>query len=152
MEILTMNRSLATWTRLSPALFDDFGKEMGRFMEHFLEPENGGGKFFAPHVDIAETDVGYQVSVDLPGMKPDDFNLEFKEGQLWITGERKTETEEKNKTYHRVERRYGQFRRVISLGTDVDVDKVSAEYKDGVLHVTVPKAPSVQPRRIAIKS
>lgn len=147
-----MNRSLATWSRLAPNMFDDFGKEMGRLMDHFLEPENGVNKFFAPHIDIAETDVGYQVTVDLPGMKTDDFNIEFKEGQLWITGERRTETEEKEKTYHRVERRHGQFRRVISLGTDVDVDKVEATYRDGVLTVSVPKVPSVQPRRISVSS
>lgn len=133
-------------------LFDDFGKEMNRLLNHFGEAENGESRAFAPRLDIAETDQSYEVSLDLPGMKSEDFHVEFKDGQLWISGERKQETEEKAKTYHRIERYHGQFRRVITLGTDVDADKVEATYRDGVLKLHVPKVAAVQPRRINVKS
>jgi len=67
-------------------------------------------------------------------------------------GERKHEKEEKGKTYHRIERQHGQFRRIIPLDLPVDADKVGAEYKDGVLHVTVPKSETAKPKRIEVKA
>ena len=147
-----MSRTVLPWNSWTPGLFEDFGKEMNRLVERFYDGENGQSRYFAPRVNIAETDQGYEVTVDLPGMKSEDFNIEFKDGQLWITGERKQETEEKGKTYHRVERSYGQFRRVIALGVDVDVEHVEANYRDGVLTLEVPKVPAAQPRRINVKS
>ena len=147
-----MSRALLPWSNWTPGLFDDFGKEVNRLMDRFYDGENGESRFFAPRVNIAETDKAYEVTVDLPGMKSEEFNIEFKDGQLWITGERKHEEEEKGKTYHRIERRYGQFLRVIALGADVDVDNVDANYRDGVLMLHVPKIPAAQPRRINVKS
>ena len=85
-------------------------------------------------------------------MKADEFNIEFKEGQLWVTGERKAEQEESGKTYHRVERHRGQFRRVVSLPVEVAADKIEATYKDGVLSIAVPKAPTVLPQKIVVKA
>ena len=137
--------------RWTPALLDDFRKEMGRFAEgiffFFFS-----GSVFAPSVNFAETETGYEVSVELPGMNPEDVQVEFKDGHLWVTGERKQESEEKGKTYHRVERRYGSFRRVIAIGNEVDAEKVDATYKDGVLTVDIPKAAAAQPKRIQIKT
>ncbi|MGE0760203.1 MAG: Hsp20/alpha crystallin family protein [Pirellulaceae bacterium] len=146
-----MSRALGRWNQFAPTLFDEVGREVNRLMQHLGDWEGRERGYFTPSMNVAESDKGYEVSVDLPGMKPDDFNIEFKEGQLWITGERKHESEEKGKTFHRVERCYGQFRRVIALGADVDVEKVDAEYKDGVLHVHVPKAETVLPKRIQVK-
>jgi HSP20 family protein len=100
---------------------------------------------------VAETDTGWEVTLDLPGMKPEDFDVEFKHGDLWITGERKYEHEEEGKTYHRVERQWGQFRRVIRMGEEVDAERVNAEYKDGVLHITVPKTEMARAKRIEVK-
>jgi HSP20 family protein len=126
---------------------------MDHFMERFMGPDDGGtvSQFFAPETNLAETENAYEITVDLPGLKPDDFNLEFNDGQLWITGERKQEKEEKSKTYHRVERSYGQFRRGVSLGPDVDAEKIDASYKDGVLTVIVPKAEAAHPKKIEVK-
>jgi len=76
----------------------------------------------------------------------------LKEGQLWITGERRQESEEKGKTYHRVERQYGRFQRVIPLPAAVNPEKIDAEYKDGVLHITLPKDETAQPKRIPVKT
>ena len=145
-----MTRTILPWSNWTPVLFEDLGKEMGRFVERFAEGE-GDPRVFVPRINIAETDQSYEVTADLPGMKSEDFHIEFKDGQLWITGERKQAMEEKGKTYHRVERRYGQFRRVIALGTDVDVEHVDATYRDGVLSVHVPKVVAVQPRRVNVK-
>jgi HSP20 family protein len=144
-----MTRALSPW---NPMLFEDLGKEVNRLFNHFQDTENGETRAFAPRIDIAETDASYEVSLDLPGMKVDEFNVEFKDGQLWISGERKHESTEKGKTYHRLERYHGQFRRVIALGTDVDADKVEATYRDGVLSLHVPKLAAAQPRRISVKS
>jgi HSP20 family protein len=108
-------------------------------------------QFFSPETNFAETEKQYEITLDLPGVKPDDFNLEFDDGQLWITGERKEEEEVKGKTYHRVERNYGRFRRGVSLGPDIDADNIEATYKDGVLTVIVPKAPTACPKKIVVK-
>ena len=145
-----MTNSLSSY-RWTPSLLDDFRKEMGRFAEGFFD-DAAGANVFAPSVNFAETENGYEVSVELPGMKPEDVHVEFKDGHLWITGERKQESEEKGKKYHRIERRYGSFRRVIAIGNEVDAEKVDATYKDGVLTVDVPKVAAAQPKRIQIKT
>jgi HSP20 family protein len=150
MEKDAMTNTLSSY-RWTPSLLDDFRKEMGRLAEGFFD-DASAANVFAPSVNFAETAKGYEVSVELPGMKPDDVHVEFKDGHLWITGERKQETEEKDKTFHRIERRYGSFRRVIAIGNEVDAEKVSATYKDGILTVDVPKAAAAQPKRIQIKT
>ncbi|MCA9120628.1 MAG: Hsp20/alpha crystallin family protein [Planctomycetaceae bacterium] len=145
---MTNTLSSCRWT---PALFGDLRKEMERFAGGLLD-DTPSGNAFAPSVNFAETETGYEVSAELPGMKPEDVHVEFKDGHLWITGERKNEVEEKGKTFHRIERRYGSFRRVIAIGKEVDAEKVDATYKDGVLTVNVPKAAAAQPKRIQIKT
>ncbi len=149
-----MTRSLVPWDVRTPRLFDTFRHEMDQLMEQFFGTEDGGRELalFAPRVNVGETEKDYEISVDLPGMKPDDFNVELRENHLWITGERKCECEKKEKTWHRVERSYGQFRRVIPLDTPVAAEKINAEYKDGVLHITIPKSEAAQPKKISVKS
>ncbi|GIX02405.1 MAG: Hsp20/alpha crystallin family protein [Thermogutta sp.] len=149
-----MTRTLVPWTASPTRLFESLRREMNELMDQFFGGENGTelGLWFAPRVNVAETDTAFEVSVDLPGMKPEDFSVELKEGHLWITGERRQETEEKGKTYHRVERQYGRFQRVIPLPAAVNPDKIEAEYKDGVLRITLPKDESAQPKRIPVKT
>ena len=149
-----MVRCLVPWGFRAPRLFDSLHDEMNRLMGRFLEPEEGGEKVlaFTPRTNIAETESGYEITVDLPGMKSEDVNVELKEGHLWIWGRREQETEEKGKTYHRVERQYGEFRRVIPLEDAVEADKIDAEYKEGVLTVRLPKSEASRPRRIEVKS
>jgi HSP20 family protein len=103
-------------------------------------------------MNVAETEERYEVTVELPGMKPEEFQVELKNGQLWISGEKKEEREEKGKTFHRVERRYGEFRRVIPLPTPVEEGRIEAQYKDGVLHVILPKAAEARPKHIEVKA
>jgi HSP20 family protein len=133
-------------------LFDDFRREMDHLMGRFLErggtPAEGP---WAPTANLAETDKTYEITMDLPGMKPDQVNVELRHGDLCISGERRQE-EEKGKTFHRIERHYGAFYRLIPLGDDVDPDQVDAQYKDGVLRVTVGKTEESRPRKIEVKS
>lgn len=149
-----MTRTLVPWTASPTRLFESLRREMNELMDQFFGSENGSewNLWFAPRINVAETDAAFEVSVDLPGMKPEDFSVELKEGQLWITGERRQETEEKGKTYHRVERQYGRFQRVIPLPAAVNAEKIEAEYKDGVLRITLPKDESAQPKRIPVKT
>jgi HSP20 family protein len=147
-----MARSIPNWSCWSPSLIDDVGRELNRFLHQFRDPEARQSEGFSPTINVAETEKGYEIVVDLPGMNATDFNLEFKDGQLWISGERKHDPQDKGKTYLRMERMYGQFRRVVALGADIDVEKAEADYKDGVLTVRVPKAASVLPKRIPVRS
>jgi HSP20 family protein len=141
------------WTARVPRLFD-FETEWPKWMTEVMGPETGmfgrDGKFL-PEANIAETDKAVDVTVELPGMKPEEVNVELREGALWITGEKKEEKEEKGKTFHRVERRHGSFRRGFALPTEVEEGKVVAKFEGGVLHITLPKAEKVAPKRIEVK-
>ena len=108
-------------------------------------------KDFAPVMDLKERDDAFVAELEMPGMKAEDFKVEVLEGVLSIRGERKQEKEEKTKRWHRTERLYGSFERRVALPNQVDADKVDASYKDGVLTVTVPKAPGVKPKTIQVK-
>jgi HSP20 family protein len=97
---------------------------------------------WAPAVDVQETDTEYIVKADLPEVKKDDVKVQFEAGVLSIEGERKMEKEETGKKFHKVERGYGKFVRRFALPTEVDGSKVSAEFKEGVLNVHLPKSPA----------
>ena len=94
---------------------------------------------FDPRVDVVETDRALQVSVELPGMDEKDLSVTVSRGTLTISGEKVQEREEKTKTYYRVERSYGSFRRTVSLPSQVDADRADAAFKNGVLTITFPK-------------
>lgn len=107
--------------------------------------------FWAPTVDVMERDGNIEVKAELPGMKKEDIKVTVKDNVLSLTGERKQEKEEKEKTYHRIERFYGKFCRSIELPADVEAGKVKAIYKDGVLHVVLPKPESAKPKQIDVE-
>ena len=90
-------------------------------------------------------------NLDLPGLKPEEVHVELKNGDLWISGKRDEEKEEKGKKYHRVERSYGSFERSFSVPADAEEEKVSAQFKDGVLMVHLPKGETAKPKRLEIK-
>src|SRR5438477_5905162 len=146
-----MLRSLIPWRETLPRSISRFEDEMERMMEDFFGRRESmlGGEMatsFVPTTNVAENENELEVTIDLPGLKPEEVNLELREGALWITGERKEEKEEKDRTFHRVERRYGSFRRVIPLPAAVNEEKVAAEFRDGVLTVKLPKSEAVNPR------
>jgi HSP20 family protein len=106
---------------------------------------------WTPTVDIVEDDKNYTVKAELPDVKKEDVHVSVDNGILTLTGERKFEKEEKNRKYHRTERAYGKFARSFSLPTNIDPQKVSASYKDGILNVTVAKSEKATPKQIEIK-
>lgn len=96
--------------------------------------------FKAPQIDFSETDDRYEISAELPGLDEKDIHLEIKDGMLILKGEKKEEREEKKKDYHVTERRFGQFQRVLRVPAEVREDKIAAQFKNGVLTVTLPKS------------
>jgi len=106
---------------------------------------------FYPALDVVEETNQYVLKLDLPGINKEDIKVSVENGVLTIEGERKSENEEKDKQFHRVERRYGRFVRTLNLGTGVDNSKIHAAYKDGVLQLSVPKLEAAQPKSIDIQ-
>jgi HSP20 family protein len=118
---------------------------------------NGGKELmtvteWAPSVDIIEDVKEWLVKADLPEVKKEDVKVTVENGVLTITGERKFEKEEKDKKYHRIERSYGNFLRSFTLPDETDGAKVSAEFKDGVLKVHLPKSEKAKPKAIEVKT
>jgi len=107
---------------------------------------------WAPPVDIFEKNDHLVIRAEIPGVKRDDMDVRIENGVLTLHGERKNETEIKEANAYRMERIYGTFTRSFSLPTTVDATKVAATYKDGVLEVTVPKAETAKPKKIAISA
>ena len=106
---------------------------------------------WAPLVDISEDEKEYLIKAELPDVKKENVKISVQDGVVSISGDRKYEKEEKGKKYHRVERSYGSFMRSFTLPEDADESKISAEYKDGVLHVHLLKAEKPKPKSIEVK-
>ncbi|MDB6134818.1 MAG: Heat shock protein Hsp20 family [Verrucomicrobiales bacterium] len=121
------------------------GKLLGWDPVHHLSNGNGVNKEtmtvaeWSPPVDISEDDKEYVLKTELPELKKEDVKVSVENGELAISGERKTEKEEKGKKYHRIERSYGSFIRTFILPDAVNPGKVTAEFKDGMLVVHLPK-------------
>ena len=106
---------------------------------------------WAPAVDIYEVDGALVLKAELPGMQREDIDVNIENNTLTIRGERKLDTEIKQDSFHRVERAYGSFVRSFSLPNTIDAAKVAAEYKNGVLSVTLPVREEAKPRTINIE-
>jgi HSP20 family protein len=145
---------MATITRWDP--FQDamsLREAMNRLFEESLVPSvpaTRSGQSFTPALDLSETPDAYVVEVAVPGMQAEDLKLTFENGVLTIAGEVKAETEQKERNYHRVERRFGRFSRSITFPTTVKGDAIAAKLEHGVLNLTLPKAEEVKPRQISI--
>jgi HSP20 family protein len=129
--------------------------EMNRlFNTVFDTPSNGSGNVlrrWMPAMDLVESGEHFVLRADLPGMSEDDVNIEFEDGTLTVSGERKAEHEDKREGYVRVERSYGSFRRSLTLPEGVEPEAVSASFDRGVLEVRIPKPEERKPRRVAIQ-
>mgnify|MGYP001585757298 CR=1 FL=1 len=104
-----------------------------------------------PSVDIAETPEYYLVKAELPEVRKEDVKVTVQDGVLTLTGERKSEREEKGKKYHRVERCYGSFLRRFTLPDDVDEAKLHADFKDGMLNITLPRSEKAKAKSVEVK-
>ena len=141
--------------------FSSLHREMNRMIEDFgqsfdLSPWYGGDREgFHPRTDVRETDDSILVTAEMPGLEEKDFELNLTEGFLTLKGEKRHDHEEKEEgAVHRVERGYGSFQRTIQLPCEVVAEEATAEFRNGVLTVALPKAPSAQRpvHRIEVKA
>jgi len=125
---------------------------MNQLMEEsFVRPTTAqGGKNFVPALDLSETAEGYLVEAALPGLKPEDVEITVENNVLTIKGETHQEVDDKQRNFHRVERRFGSFQRTIGLPTTVKADQIQASLTNGVLRLEIPKAEEVKPRKISV--
>ena len=138
----TPSRLWADTTRLFDGFFDGFP-----FAGSLLRAEEK----WMPAVDILEKDGNLILRAELPGLNEKEIELQLEGNTLTLKGERKMESEDKKDTYHRIERLYGSFSRSFTLPESADSDKIKAEYKNGILTVTVPQKPEVRPREIPVR-
>ncbi len=129
--------------------------EMNRLFNTVFDtptPANGGTAMrrWVPAMDLVETGDHFVLRADLPGLSEEDIKIEFEDGTLTVSGERKAEHESKNEGYYRVERAFGAFSRSLTLPQGIDPEAVSAHFDRGVLEVRVPKPEERKPRRIEI--
>jgi HSP20 family protein len=103
-------------------------------------------------MDLYQTDEAVVIKMGLPGVEPGDIQVSVTDGVLTVRGEVKEEKEEKEKTYHLRERRFGSFSRSVKLPSNVNVEKSDAQFENGVLTLTLPKAEEAKPRTIAVKT
>lgn len=131
-------------------VFDDFWSRFGGS----AAGSNGLLSATGPRTDVSETASAVEVSVELPGMDEKDVDVSLSDEVLTIRGEKKAEREEKKKGYYLAERSYGSFYRSIPLPSGVDPEKAEAQFKQGVLRVTLPKTPEAQAkvRKIEVKA
>lgn len=151
MSIIRWNpaRELLTMEREFNKLFNSFGKRLGIGESDSLdEYENA---VWMPLTDIKEDKDNYFVMLDLPGISKDDVKVSYSNGQLSVSGERKQEKETKDSKFQRVERVFGRYYRSFTLPQKVKEDKIEAEFKDGQLTITVPKAEEAKPKELGIK-
>lgn len=105
---------------------------------------------WCPAVDVSENKDSFTVRADLPGLQQEDIHVSLEDAVLTIQGERKSESEEKENSFYRVERSCGIFRRSIDLGRQLDATKIKASYRNGVLEIVLPKSEQVKPQQIKV--
>ena len=139
-----MNTSLVHW---GPFELEEMSPRLNRIFGHSTPPRTARDREknammvfdWSPTVDVAETPDEFQIKAELPEVKKEDVIVSVDNGLLRLEGERRQEKEDKGKTYHRVERSYGSFRRTFMLPDNVEYTKVRADFEDGVLKVHLPK-------------
>ena len=127
--------------------------EMNRLFNTMFDTPAGGNatmRRWMPAMDLLETDEHFVLRADLPGMGEDDVKIEFEDGTLTVSGERKAEHESKGEGYYRVERAFGAFSRSLTLPQGIDPEAVTASFDRGVLEIRVPKPEERKPKRISI--
>ncbi len=138
--------------KYSPFDLQDFPAGMRLFQDTVNRMlSESSARPWVPPVDIIETENELVLKADVPDVRLEDIDIRMENGTLALQGERKFEKEESHKGYHRVERSYGTFARYFELPDTVDPDKVSADYKNGVLTVTLPKKEVAKPRTVRVQ-
>ena len=130
---------------------DDFFDRYAREVARWRSASDEGGMQWRPSADIVENDNEYVIKADLPEVKKDDIDVRVENGILTLSGERRVEKSTDNEREHRRETFYGKFARSFSLPDDVDADQISAESRDGVLKVRIPKTAAKKPKSVEVK-
>lgn len=139
-----------------PGTIEMLRREMDQFFDDLvpfsLKRENGGKlmESWAPSADISEDKKEYVIRMDIPGMEKNDIKVNYQEGRITITGERKIEEKEEKKDFIRKERYEGSFYRSFTLPDAVKEDHIEANFKNGVLKIVIPKAEVVEPKSIKV--
>ncbi|PIU01269.1 MAG: hypothetical protein COT74_01835 [Bdellovibrionales bacterium CG10_big_fil_rev_8_21_14_0_10_45_34] len=151
---LMIRRPARNWTNV-PTLF---GREWNDLFEDFfkgMEPlTNLKEATFVPRIDVSEKEGEYRVKAELPGIEEKDFEVTFHDNVLFLKGEKRIEKDEEGDDFHHREVRYGSFERTIPFAAEIDADKVNADFKQGVLTVTLAKAQPTErkARKIAVSN
>jgi len=124
--------------------------EMNRLFNRTVGEGVSSGSAWTPAVDIFDTDQAIVLRAELPGLTPEDIDIEIDDNVLTLKGERRFEETVQEGRYYRLERAYGHFQRNVTLPQGVKADEISASFDNGVLSVQVPKAEEVRPRKIAV--
>lgn len=147
-------KSLTKQGELRP--IEDLRRELDRIFDEMVpfswwkEEGENGIKLWAPKTDMTENDDAYLINVDLPGISKKDVKVSYKDNRLTISGERNEKEKEEKDNYLRKERYFGSFVRSFTLPAAVKEDNIKANFKDGVLTVTVPKAEVSKPKTVEI--
>uniref|UniRef100_A0A7C4GFL1 Hsp20/alpha crystallin family protein n=1 Tax=candidate division WOR-3 bacterium TaxID=2052148 RepID=A0A7C4GFL1_UNCW3 len=145
-----MARNIAPWEPFAgvSTLRDEMDRLFDAFTGRLTRGREDG--YWIPPLDIEETKDALIVRAELPGMKKDEIKVSISGDTLTLSGERRHETEEKGKTFCRIERAYGRFQRSVVLPAEIDGDKAKAAYKAGVLELTLPKSARSKAHEITI--
>ncbi|MBI9070565.1 MAG: Hsp20/alpha crystallin family protein [Melioribacteraceae bacterium] len=143
-----------TLVRWNPAReLSNVEREFNKFWNNFglTQNEETDNSVWSPLTDISEDKDNYYINTDLPGISKENLKLNITDGELTISGERNQIKEEKEKTFHRIERNYGKYYRKFNLPEKIVTDKIDAKFKDGQLIIVIPKAEESKPRELEIK-
>ena len=130
--------------------------EIGRAFGDLFGSQEGAAdteeRYWTPRVDISETENDFEIRAELPGVSESDVNISVTDNRLTVKGEKLQESETQDKSYHRVERRYGNFQRSFTLPRNVETTNIKAGFKDGVLTLSIPKPEAAKPTEIPIET
>jgi len=149
--------AITRYTRRSPIFspwseLEDMTSRLNRMFGDAGAGEASRRAFWTPAVNVEETKEELRLTAELPGMSHDDIEIEVENNVLSLRGEKREEDESEDRRFHVWERCYGSFERSFTLPRTVKAEDISAEFKDGILHIRMPKAPEAKSRKISIKA
>ena len=131
---------------------EPFSREVDRFFDAFFDQSQRTSRRWVPPMDLVEAEDHFVLKADLPGLREEDVKIEVQDGTLTIAGERKAENDQREHGCYRIERSFGSFSRSLTLPDRVNTEAISAEFRDGVLELQIPKPEERKPQRIEIRT
>lgn len=145
-----MSSEMIKWSYLP--MLGSFRDEMNKLFDRFTKRGATVGMDWMPPLDVSETNENIIVKAEVPGIEPKNIDISISGNNLMIRGEKQAEKEEKGKNYHFVERSYGSFSRSVVLPASVKFEQAKAEYKKGILEITLPKSEKSKAKKISVKT